>query len=64
MFQSFLEEAGILQSLARNFFFSNRVLFISDVKCEGEYLDKIENLNIGSEPNKAPTLSVNKYVQN
>lgn len=63
MFQSFLEEAGILRSSARNFF-SNRVLFISDVKCEGEYLDKIENLNIGSEPNKAPTLSVNKYVKN
>ena len=63
MFQSFLEEAGILRSSARDFF-SNRVLFISDVKCEGEYLDKIENLNIGGEPNKAPTLSVNKYVQN
>lgn len=63
MFQSFLEEAGILRSSARNFF-SNRVLFISDVKCEGEYLDKIENLNIGSETNKAPTLSVNKYVKN
>lgn len=63
MFQSFLEEAGILRSSARKFF-SHRVLFISDVKCEGEYLNKIENLNIGGEPNKPPTLSVNKYVQN
>lgn len=40
------------------------MFFISDVKCEGEYFDKIENFNIGSELNKVLILLVNKYVKN